>query len=163
MLIINKVMKKLIKSSNPDKRPYSGRFTPLNPQKYKGNVRNVVYRSSWERRFMGYCDKNKDVLEWGSEEIIIYYRSIDNKIHRYYPDFYMKVRQPNGTYKKFIIEIKPKAQTRKPKKPLRESRTYKNAVLTYEKNKRKWSTAYAWCNKHNMNFLILTEDHLKTF
>lgn len=153
-------MKKL---KNPDKRPYSGRFTPLNPKKYKGNIKNIVYRSSWERRFMGYCDKNKDVLEWGSEEIIIYYRSIDNKIHRYYPDFYMKVRQPNDTYKKFIIEIKPKAQTRKPKKPLRESRTYKNAVLTYEKNKRKWSTAYAWCNKHNMNFLILTEDHLKTF
>ena len=156
-------MKKLKKLSNPDKRPYSGKFTPLNPQKYKGNVKNVVYRSSWERRFMGYCDKNKDVLEWGSEEIIIYYRSIDNKIHRYYPYFYMKVRQPDGTYKKFIIEIKPKAQTRKPKKPLRESRTYKNAVLTYERNKRKWSTAYAWCNKHNMNFLILTEDHLKTF
>ena len=89
--------------TNIDRRPYSGRFTPLNPQKYKGNVRNIVYRSSWERRFMGYCDKNKDVLEWGSEEIVIYYRSVDNKIHRYYPDFYMKVKQSNGTYKKFVV------------------------------------------------------------
>ena len=151
------------KMTNIDRRPYSGRFTPLNPQKYKGNVRNIVYRSSWEHRFMGYCDKNKDVLEWGSEEIVIYYRSVDNKIHRYYPDFYMKVKQSNGTYKKFVVEIKPKAQTVKPKRPLRESRVYKNALLTYERNRRKWSTAYAWCNKHNMNFLILTEDHLKTF
>ena len=75
----------------------------------------------------------------------------------------MKVRQSNGTFKKFIVEIKPKAQTRKPKKPLRETRTYKNALVTYERNRRKWSTAYAWCIKRNMKFLILTEDHLKTF
>ena len=112
---------------------------------------------------MIYCDKNRAVVEWGSEEIAISYRSIDNRPHRYYPDFYMKVRQSNGTFKKFIVEIKPKAQTRKPKKPLRETRTYKNALLTYERNRRKWSTAYAWCHKRNMKFLILTEDHLKTF
>ena len=111
-------MKKL---KNIDKRPYSGIYKPLNPQKYKGNVNNVIYRSSWEKRFMIYCDKNRAVVEWGSEEIAISYRSIDNRPHRYYPDFYMKVRQNNGTYKKFLIEIKPKAQTRKPKKPLRLS------------------------------------------
>ena len=153
-------MKKL---KNIDKRPYSGIYKPLNPQKYKGNVNNVIYRSSWEKRFMIYCDKNRAVVEWGSEEIAISYRSIDNRPHRYYPDFYMKVRQSNGTFKKFIVEIKPKAQTRKPKKPLRETRTYKNAVLTYERNKRKWSTAAAWASKRKMRFIILTEDHLKTF
>jgi len=112
---------------------------------------------------MIYCDKNRDVLEWGSEEISISYRSVDNRPHRYYPDFYMKVRQSNGTFKKFIVEIKPKKQTRKPKAPLRMTRTYKNALITYERNRRKWSTAYAWCHKRNMKFLILTEDHLKTF
>jgi hypothetical protein len=163
MLQINSFMNKIKKFANIDKRPYQGRFTPLNPQKYKGDVKNIIYRSSWEKKFMGYCDRNKDVLEWGSEEIAIYYRSIDNRPHRYFPDFYMKVRQSNGTFKKFIVEIKPKAQTRKPKKPLRESRTYKNALLTYERNRRKWSTAYAWCHKRNMKFIILTEDHLKTF
>ena len=153
-------MKKL---KNIDKRPYQGIFKPLNPQKYKGNVNNIIYRSSWEKRFMMYCDKNRSVLEWGSEEIAISYRSVDNRPHRYYPDFYMKVRKSDGTYQKFIVEIKPKKQTRKPKKPLRETRTYKNALITYERNRRKWSTAYAWCHKRNMKFLILTEDHLKTF
>ena len=69
----------------------------------------------------------------------------------------------NGTFERFVVEIKPKKQTRKPKRPLRETRTYKNALITYEKNRRKWSTAYAWCIKRNMKFLILTEDHLKTF
>ncbi len=112
---------------------------------------------------MLYCDKNKDVIEWGSEEIVIWYRSIDNKPHRYFPDFYMKVKLPDKTFKKFIVEIKPKKQTRRPKKPLRESRVYKNALLTFERNKRKWSTAAAWALKHKMSFIILTEDHLKTF
>tara|TARA_B100000029_G_scaffold142478_2_gene137659 strand:+ start:2134 stop:2595 length:462 start_codon:yes stop_codon:yes gene_type:complete len=153
-------MKKL---KNIDKRPYSGIFKPLNPQKYKGNVNNIIYRSSWEKRFMSYCDKTRAVVEWGSEEISIWYRSIDNRPHRYFPDFYMKVRQSNGTFEKFIVEIKPKKQTRRPTKPLRESRVYKNAVLTYERNKRKWSTAAAWASKRKMRFIILTEDHLKTF
>ena len=153
-------MKKL---KNIDKRPYSGIFKPFNKKKYKGNVNNIIYRSSWEKRFMIYCDKNPNVVEWGSEEIVIWYRSIDNKPHRYFPDFYMKVKLPDKTFKKFIVEIKPKKRTRRPKKPLRESRVYKNALLTFERNKRKWSTAAAWALKHKMSFIILTEDHLKTF
>ena len=76
MLVINRFMKKL---KNIDKRPYQGIFKPLNPQKYKGNVNNIIYRSSWEKRFMIYCDKNRSVLEWGSEEIAISYRSVDNR------------------------------------------------------------------------------------
>ena len=143
---------------------YKGKYQPSYPRKYKGNPTNIVYRSLWERKFMVYCDNNQRILEWGSEEMYVWYRSpIDNKPHRYYPDFFMKVRQSNGTYKKFLIEIKPKAQTRKPKKPLRITKTYRNALLTYERNRRKWSTAYAWCHKRNMKFVILTEDTLKTF
>ena len=151
------------KFTKTDGAPYKGIFKPLNPQKYKGNAKNIIFRSSWELRFMKYCDKTREVVEWGSEEIAIFYRSVDNRPHRYFPDFYMKVRQSNGTFKKFIIEIKPKYQTRKPVKKLRETKSYKNQLLTYEKNRRKWNTAYAWCKKRNMSFLILTEDHLKTF
>ena len=96
-------MKKFVKFKNIDKRPYQSKFTPMNPQKYKGDHKNIICRSSWEKRFAQYCDKTKDVIEWGSEEIAIWYRSIDNKPHRYFPDFFMKVRQNNGTYKKFLI------------------------------------------------------------
>lgn len=151
------------KFSRVYKAPYKGVFTPARPEKYKGNVKSIIYRSSWEKRFMQYCDKTPQITEWGSEEIVIPYRSIDNRAHRYYPDFYMKVKQLDGSFKKFIVEIKPKYQTKKPVKKLRESRTYKNALLTYEKNRRKWETAYAWCLKNDMRFIILTEDHLKTF
>jgi len=41
---------------------------------------------------MVYCDKNENILEWGSEEIALPYRSpIDNRVHKYYPDFYCQL------------------------------------------------------------------------
>ena len=58
---------------------------------------------------MKYCDHTDSILEWGSEEIIIPYRSpIDNRVHRYYPDFYIKVREKSGKISRYIVEIKPK-------------------------------------------------------
>ena len=70
---------------------YKGKYRIKNIEKYKGDPTNVTYRSLWERKFMVYCDKNENILEWGSEEIAIPYRSpLDNKIHRYFPDFYIK-------------------------------------------------------------------------
>ena len=69
---------------------YKGKYKPSYPQKYKGDPTNIIYRSLWERKFMVYCDLNEKVIEWGSEEIALPYRSpIDNKIHRYFPDFYL--------------------------------------------------------------------------
>ena len=60
---------------------------------------------------MIYCDTNEKILEWGSEEIIVPYRSpVDNRYHRYFPDFYVKVKDKNGKIKKMIIEIKPYKQ-----------------------------------------------------
>ena len=138
---------------------YKGKFRPQNYKKYKGDHTKIIYRSGWELTFMKYLDRQPEVLRWSSEEIVIPYRSpIDNRLHRYFPDFWVKTVQGES-----LIEIKPKKQTRKPKAPLRMTRTYKNALITYERNRRKWSTAYAWCIKRNMKFLILTEDHLKTF
>ena len=85
---------------------HSGIFRPRNIKKYRGDYRNIIYRSSWEKVFMRYCDKNSNILEWGSEETIIPYRSpLDQRIHRYFPDFYIKVRDNDGKAKKYIIEI----------------------------------------------------------
>ena len=90
---------------------YRGRYIPSKPRKYKGDPSNIIYRSLWERKFMVYCDRNDSILEWGSEEIIIPYRSpLDGRMHRYFPDFYVKVKQKNGSVKKMLIEVKPKAQ-----------------------------------------------------
>ena len=91
---------------------YKGKYRPSYPKKYKGDPTNIIYRSLWERKFMVYCDKNEKILEWGSEEIALPYRSpIDNRIHRYFPDFYVKEQLSDGSIKKYLVEIKPKRQT----------------------------------------------------
>ena len=140
---------------------YKGRYNPVNPKKYKGNPQNIIYRSLWERKFMVYCDTNDKVLEWGSEEIIIPYISPwDSKVHRYFPDFYIKVRQSSGNLKKFIIEVKPKKQTRPPKPVERKTKRWINEVRTFGINEAKWKHATKWCKDNDMEFKILTEEEL---
>ena len=141
---------------------YSGTYKPINPKKHRGNPNQVIYRSLWERKLMVYCDHNEAVLEWGSEEVIIPYLSPwDGKLHRYFPDFYMKVRQSDKTIKKFIIEVKPKAQCKPPiKNPKRKTRRWFKEVETWGVNQAKWKSATEYCNDQGMEFKILTEDHL---
>ena len=139
---------------------YKGRYIPSKPRKYKGDPSNIIYRSLWERKFMVYCDRNDAILEWGSEEIIIPYKSpLDGRIHRYFPDFYVKVKQNDGTIKKMIIEVKPKKQC-KPPVCKKKTKYYIKEVQTWGVNKAKWEYALEWCKDRNMEFKILTEDHL---
>ena len=139
---------------------YRGKYTPTNPKKYKGNPSNIIYRSLWERKFMVYCDRNEKILEWGSEEFFIPYRSpLDNRIHRYFPDFYVKVKTPTGT-KKWVIEVKPKAQCTKPRIPKRKTKRYVTEVQTWVTNEAKWKNAIEFCKDKGMEFKILTEVEL---
>ena len=140
---------------------YSGRFKPTNITKYRGDHRNIIYRSSWEKVFMKYCDKNDNIIEWGSEEVIIPYNSpIDNRIHRYFPDFYIKVKDISGRPKKYIIEIKPKKQTQEPVIQRVKTKKYVREVMEYAKNSAKWDAAITFCKDRMMEFKILTEDNL---
>ena len=140
---------------------YKGKFQPKNTQKYVGNPTNIVYRSLWERKFMIYCDTNENVLEWGSEEIAIPYRSpVDEKIHRYFPDAYIKVKEPDGSIKKYLIEIKPHKQTMPPKKPQRQTKGYIYEVYEYAKNQSKWEAATEYCKDRGWTFKILSENEL---
>lgn len=140
---------------------YKGRYNPKNPRKYKGNPHNIIYRSLWERKFMVYCDTSTSIIEWGSEEIIIPYLSPwDNRRHRYFPDFYIKAQQSDGSLKKMIIEVKPKVQCSPPKEPKRKTRRYLNEVKTWSINEAKWKYATEWCKNNGMDFVIINEDHL---
>ena len=106
---------------------YKGKYYPTSPHKYKGDPTNITFRSLWERKFMVYCDSNANVLEWNSEEIAIDYVSpVDHRKHRYFPDFYMKVRESDGSIKKYVIEVKPLKQCSPPKKPKRQTKRYIN-------------------------------------
>ena len=94
---------------------YSGRFKPKNYKKYKGDPTKIIYRSLWERRFMVYLDNNDKIIEWNSEEVIIPYRSpVDKRVHRYFPDFYIKYQNARGQIIREIIEVKPKGQLSPP-------------------------------------------------
>ena len=140
---------------------YKGKYKPNNPSKYRGNAHNIIYLSLWERKFMAYCDQNDAILEWGSEEIIIPYKSPwDGRIHRYFPDFYVKTKQHDGTIKKMIIEVKPKRQTKAPKEPQRKTKKWLNEIRTWGVNNAKWKHAKEWCDNNGMEFKILTEDDL---
>ena len=111
---------------------------------------------------MVYCDTNDKIIEWGSEEIIIPYLSPwDGRIHRYFPDFYIKIKQHDGSVKKFIIEIKPKRQCSPPdKKPKRKTKKWFNEVKTWGINEAKWKAAYAYCRDRKWEFKIMTEKEL---
>ena len=136
-------------------------FKPTKPRKYKGDITNIICRSSWERKFCNWCDINESILEWGSEEFWIPYRSpIDNKTHRYFPDFIIKVKESNGEVKTYVIEVKPKRQTKPPIKKKRVSKSYLYEMKTYSVNQAKWSAANEWCKDRRIQFKIITENEL---
>jgi len=141
---------------------YSGKFRPSNYSKYKGDPTKIVYRSLWELKFMNYCDKNENILEWGSEEFFIPYRSPkDNKIRRYFPDFYIKFKERTGKIKRMVVEIKPYKQTQEPNKnPKKKTKNWMNEVVTYGVNQAKWKAAKEFCDDRQWEFKILTEHEL---
>jgi hypothetical protein len=141
---------------------YKGYFKPLNPHKYKGDTSNIVYRSRWEFVYMARLDKDPDVIWWQSEETTIPYRSpVDNRIHRYYPDFVVRKKTKEGS-KTIIIEIKPYAQTLPPTitEGKRKSRKYVNEVMTWGVNSAKWKAAREFCKDRGYEFVIITEKEL---
>ena len=150
-----------------------GVYTPLNKQKYKGNVTNIIYRSSYELQFMNYCDLNSGILEWSSEESIIPYVSPkDGKYHRYFVDFWIKyvsneytLDEKNNKVKKIkkaLIEIKPDCETRPPKEPKRITDSYRVKLSTFFVNQAKWQAAYQYASNNNMDFQIITEKWLRS-
>tara|TARA_B100000287_G_scaffold73803_1_gene65492 strand:- start:2963 stop:3403 length:441 start_codon:yes stop_codon:yes gene_type:complete len=136
------------------------RYKPENPRKYKGDYKNIICRSSWERKFCRWCDLNESILEWGSEEFFIPYRAPDGKVRRYFPDFIMKVKESNGQVKTYVIEVKPLKQTKPPKKKKRVTKSYIYECTTYAVNQAKWKAADEWCKDHKIEFKIITEKEL---
>jgi hypothetical protein len=140
--------------------PYSGRFLPKNPKKYNGDPSNIIYRSSWEVRVMKYLDDHPNVLWWSSEELAIPYKSpIDNKVHRYFPDFIAKIKRKDGTVMTYVLEVKPEKQTKMPVKR-KKTQTYINETVTYAINQEKWRAAELFCFEHGWQFKLITEREL---
>ena len=141
--------------------PYKqGVYNPVHRSKYIG-VQTPVYRSSWELKFFRWCDRNPNVLEWGSESTIVPYVSpLDNRVHRYYVDGAIALKEGNKIVR-YLVEIKPYKQTQPPV----DSKRKKQKTMIYEKttyavNQAKWQAAEKFAKKRNMQFIILTENEL---
>lgn len=139
---------------------YHGLFRPKHPEKYQGDPNNIVFRSLWERKFFLYCDSTKNVLTWASEEFYIPYVSpVDGKLHRYFPDVWMEVRTSTGT-KAFLVEIKPKKQSKPPEQPKRKGKRYLREAMNYAVNQAKWQAAQEFCRTKGWTFMVVTEKEL---
>jgi len=137
------------------------RYKPSFPKKYKGDPNNIICRSSWERKFCRWCDLNENILQWGSEEFSIPYVSpLDNRIHKYFPDFIIKLKENSGRIKTYVIEVKPKKQTLPPKPGKKQTKSYIYEATEYAKNQAKWKAAQEFCADRAIEFKIITEDEL---
>lgn len=138
-----------------------GYFKPRNPQKYRGDPSNIVYRSGWELRLMSHFDMHSDVIWWSSEEKIIPYRSpIDGKVHRYFPDFLINTKNKEGLNETIMIEVKPASQVAEPKRQDKVTKKYINEVYTWGVNQAKWKAAEEYCKDRGWKFLTLTEKEI---
>jgi len=138
---------------------YRGKFTPKHPEKYVGDVKNIVYRSLWERNTFRWIDTQSSIVHWNSEELVIpYVCETDKKVHRYFMDLWFQTQEG----KNYIIEIKPKGQTKPPKTPQRKTRRYVKESLTYVKNQSKWKAASEFALDRGWTFEVWTEDTLKS-
>ena len=146
----------------PKKGDYKqGVFEPKNPEKYKGTL-PIVFRSSFELKFMRYCDYSQNIQQWGSESVVVqYFDPVSNKIRRYFTDFIIGIKLPSGEFKKMVIEIKPYKQTIE---PVAKNRKNKLGLMKeqqmYVTNMAKWSAATDVCKKNGWIFKILTEKDL---
>lgn len=133
---------------------YKGKFLPINPKKYVGDVTSIVFRSSWECKYMSSLDTDPNVISWASEEVIVnYFDPSKGKYRRYFPDFL--VRYKDDTVE--MVEIKPSVQTIPPKLGKKSQKTILAEAATYATNSAKWEMARAYCRKKGWKFILLTE------
>lgn len=141
-----------------------GYYNPVYPNKYVGKG-PIIYRSSWELKFMKMCDNREDIVFWSSEPVEIkYWSSLDNKEHSYFPDFYIKVKKNEG-FEETLIEIKPEEQIKKPQPPTKNSqqalKNYKFLAEQFIKNRDKYKYAKEWAKSRGWRFVVMTEKSLK--
>lgn len=138
-----------------------GKYTVKNPKKYKGDITNVIYRSSWERNVLLWLDNHPNCIQFSSEETIIpYFSPVDEKWHRYFVDFMALFKYKDGSVKKFLIEVKPYSQTLKPVRGKKKEKTFLNEAITYTINQAKWEAAQKFADANGMKFIVATEKEL---
>ena len=152
-----------IKSNKPSRKSgFIQGYISLNEcKKYQGQG-PIIYRSSWERKFCIYCERNPEIKTWSSESMCIkYFNPLDHKYHNYFPDYLIQLQSGET----FIVEIKPKAQLQKPELPARKTvkslKSYKWAYETWVTNMSKKNSAEKYAESRGWKYLLVTEDFFK--
>jgi hypothetical protein len=136
-----------------------GYYQPKNEDKYTGDLKKVIYRSSWELTFMNFLDNNPSITRWCSEPFPIpYVKPTTGRVHRYYPDFFVEYEDKDGNVKKELIEVKPLMQTRRTRSKNPKTRLYED--IMYAINIAKWKAAQQFCDDNDIKFRILTENEI---
>ena len=154
-----------IKKIKPNGDYKSGLYVPQNPDKYIGDVHNIICRSSWEFRFCRYCDNNEQILKWSSEPISIpYYKPLDKKEHQYNVDFYMQVMKDDGETQDWIIEVKPEKHFKRPilegNSTLKKLKSYNHKMQIWITNQAKFKAAQRWADARGYKFGVVDENFL---
>lgn len=160
----NKQIQDFLKPRNRDGGPRQGYFKPANPEKYIGN-KPPIFRSSWEFKFLKWCDLSPTVIEYSSEPLgIPYFNPLDKKGHIYYIDFYIKIKKTDGTTDDYLVEVKPTKYVVAPKKPDRmtdkATANYVYAAKQYIVNQAKFEAAKNFASQKGIKFGIITENFL---
>lgn len=173
----------MLNSRPNNKRYHQGNFIPKNKDKVLklNNQGGLFFRSGLEHKLMIWLDGNDKIIKWGSECFRIPYQMThfeggDTKIkeHSYYPDFYYEMRTSDGVLSQIVVEVKPMKEYKMveslnggslkvPDNGLKKLKSFEYDLKMAYKNKSKWETMIAWCEKKGYKFIIITEDHLKKF
>lgn len=110
---------------------------------------------------MRWCDINSNVLEWSSEETVVpYVNPFDKTAHRYFVDFWIKLRNTKGEIKRYIVEVKPDRYTREPVIPKKKTKQFVAEVVQWNINQAKWEAARKYATVHDCSFILITENDL---
>lgn len=141
------------------KKYRQGIFTPKNGDKFIG--KKAIYRSGLELKFFRFCDDSSNILKWSSENVVVPYISpVDNRVHKYYVDNYIKVKEGNKI-NDYLVEIKPYRQTKPPTTKYRKRQHLLYEQKQWAVNQSKWKSAEVFATKRGWKFIIITEKDLK--
>ena len=177
-----KIKNYLMFNSKPNNAKYNqGNYIPKYPEKLikLNNEGGIYFRSGLEKKIMVWMDMNVNIIQWGAECLEIPYQLThfdkgDAKIknHRYFPDFYYKIKKSSGIIEEVVMEAKPykdyenvikldEGRLSVPENGLKKLKNFEYDLKEASRNREKWNAMIAWCNKKGIKFIVVTEKHLQ--
>ncbi len=166
---------------NANSQYQQGYFHVTNPEKYVGDPTQVIYRSSWEKKFCQWADNHPNIVKWGSENFSIKYFNPCSKlvngqyvgaINNYYVDFFITIKKEDKL-ESWICEVKPKTQVptteqmnrlskmiNEGNKTDKKIKRYNHELKTLLVNRAKFLAAMKFAEERGMKFAVCDENFL---